>query len=272
MSKSFTLIVCTYMRPNALLKLLESVHNQTVYPNDILIVDGSTNGDTQKLLNDHPFKNLKYFKVDEKNRGLTKQRNFGISKVDGASEIVCFLDDDIVLTPTYFENLIGTYETHPMALAVGGYITNDVQWEKTDGLQDPSRFYYDGWMRPEPSRFKLRKKLGLNPNAPPGMMPDFSHGRPVSFLPPSGKIYKIEQLMGGTSSYRKKIFEELRFSTYFQGYGLYEDADFSLRLAKHGSVYLNTNAQLAHYHEASEDLISTITEKWYYAMAGMFGK
>lgn len=251
MSKLFTLIVCTYMRPKPLLKLLQSVHKQTLYPHAILIVDGSTNADTEKMLLENKFKHLKYYKVSAQDRGLTKQRNYGIGLVADTSEFICFLDDDIVLTPTYFEHLIGTYKTHPAALAVGGYIANEVQWEQADQLQDPSKFYYDGWMRSEPSRFKLRKKLGLQPKAVPGIMPDFSHGRPVSFLPPSGKVYQIEQLMGGAASYRKNIFEELRFSTYFQGYGLYEDADFSLRLAKLGNIYLNTNAQLAHYHEVS---------------------
>jgi GT2 family glycosyltransferase len=82
-------------------------------------------------------------------------------------------------------------------------------------------------------------------------MPTFSHGRSVSFLPPSGKTYHIEQLMGGVSSYKKEVFKTLKFSTFFEGYGLYEDADFSLRLAKLGKLYVNTKAKLTHHHEAS---------------------
>jgi GT2 family glycosyltransferase len=70
-------------------------------------------------------------------------------------------------------------------------------------------------------------------------------------LPPSGKIYEVEQLMGGVSSFRKKVFETLQFSTYFEGYGLYEDADFTLRVAQTGNLYLNTNAKLSHYHNPS---------------------
>jgi GT2 family glycosyltransferase len=73
----------------------------------------------------------------------------------------------------------------------------------------------------------------------------------VGFLPPSGKTYEVEMLMGGVSSFRKKVFDSLHFSTYFEGYGLYEDADFTLRVAKIGKLYLNTAAQLHHYHDAS---------------------
>lgn len=248
---NFTLIVCTYMRPKPLLTLLQSVAKQIVYPNDILIIDGSTNNDTETILKENAFKNLKYFKVDAGHRGLTKQRNFGVKEVSTSSEIICFLDDDIVLEPNYFEALIKTYSEKKDALAVGGYIINEVSWTKSDHKNDPSKFYYDGWMRSEPSRFKMRRKFGLLPDAVPGFMPTFSHGRSISFLPPSGNIYEVEQLMGGVSSYKKDIFNRFDFSSYFEGYGLYEDADFSLRLAKTGKLYVNTNAQLAHYHDGS---------------------
>ncbi|NJX15054.1 glycosyltransferase [Tamlana crocina] len=252
MPKPFTLIVCTYMRPKPLLNLLESVNQQTLYPNEILIVDGSTNNETETIIKKNAFKNLNYFKVEEQGRGLTKQRNFGIKKVSPDSEIICFLDDDTVLEKSYFENLIGTYEQKQEALAVGGYISNEVNWEKADGNQsNPNKFYFDGWMREEPSRFKLRRKFGLQPDTLPGFLPSFGHGRSIGFFPPSGKIYEVEQIMGGVSSYKKEVFQKFHFSTYFEGYGLYEDADFSLRVAKIGKLYLNTAAQLGHYHNES---------------------
>jgi len=53
------------------------------------------------------------------------------------------------------------------------------------------------------------------------------------------------------SSFRKEVFDRFSFSEYFEGYGLYEDADFTLRLAKTGNLYLNTAAQLHHYHDDS---------------------
>jgi hypothetical protein len=38
------------MRANPLLQLLQSVRSQTIYPDEILIVDGSTNLLTQQML------------------------------------------------------------------------------------------------------------------------------------------------------------------------------------------------------------------------------
>ncbi|XMO86558.1 glycosyltransferase family 2 protein [Algibacter sp. AS12] len=248
---NFSLIICTYMRDEALLQLLQSVKEQTCYPNEIIIIDGSTNDKTKQVLKQNYFENLKYHKVKATERGLTKQRNYGINLVAQSSDIICFLDDDIVLTPYYFKNLIETYRNYPDALAVGGYIINEVDWKQGKETKNINKFYFDGWLRSEPSRFKLRRKFGLAPDTPPAFLPTFAHGRSVGFLPPSGKTYKVEQIMGGVASYKKDIFKALTFSTYFEGYGLYEDTDFSLRLAKRGNLYVNTSAQLSHFHDNS---------------------
>lgn len=241
------------MRPKPVDDLLVSVQKQTIYPNQILIIDGSHNTLTQDLLQERSYKNLEYFLVDNTHRGLTKQRNYGISCVSEDSEIVCFLDDDTILEPNYFEEILKVYRLYPEALGVGGYIFNENNWafvgeDYLPGIKD---YFYDGWKKQEDSRFVLRKYLGLDSNTRPGFLPEFSHGRSIGFLPPSGKIYPVEQLMGGVSSFRKSVFKRFQFSTYFEGYGLYEDADFTLRLSKEGKLYLNTAAQLAHYHDSS---------------------
>ena len=241
------------MRSKALVELLNSVKIQSKYPDEIIIIDGSTNLETKIVLENQFIKNANYFLVSDENRGLTKQRNFGINKVSQNSNIVCFLDDDTILNFDYFEKLISTYINFPNALGVGGYIINEVNWKKAtlDYKLKITDYFYDGWIRKEGSRFIIRKILGLDSNLPPCFLPKFSHGRSVSFLPPTNKIYEVEQFMGGVSSFNKKVFNTIKFSTFFEGYGLYEDADFTLRLSKIGKLYVNTNAKLSHYHDDS---------------------
>jgi GT2 family glycosyltransferase len=79
-------------------------------------------------------------------------------------------------------------------------------------------------------------------------MPAYSHGRSIGHIPPSNKVYPVEFFMGGVASYKKEVVDKIQFSTYFEGYGLYEDLDFCLRVAKLGNLYVNTAAQLAHHH------------------------
>jgi len=77
----FSLIICTYMRPESVLQLLRSVQVQTLYPNEILIIDGSTNQETALVFKENQFSNLHYFEVPPEHRGLTKQINYGIERV-----------------------------------------------------------------------------------------------------------------------------------------------------------------------------------------------
>jgi len=250
--KNFSLIICTYQRPKALLNLLNSVLGQSFYPKQILIIDGSLNDETKSALQINNYPNIEYFKVTPENRGLTRQRNFGISKIKIDVEVICFLDDDIILTSNYFENLINTYNINFEAIGVGGFIENEISWTKALNKKTlDNEFEYDGWIRKLGSRNLLRKKFGLLSKEPPGIMPEFSNGLSISFLPPSGKIYPVEFFMGGVSSYRKELFESLEFSSYFEGYGLYEDLDFCIRASKKGQLYVNTAAVLYHHHDDS---------------------
>ncbi len=239
------------MRPEALSRLLDSVMTQTQVPNQILIIDGSVNQSTALRFRESDIPQLQYHQVPPEYRGLTKQRNYGIEKVTDDIDIVAFLDDDTILSTHYFEQLLDTYTKYPKAFGVGGYITNEVAWERVnqEKQDDFDHFYFDGYRRKESSRYKLRRRLGLTQNTPPAVYPTFGHGRSVSFLPPSGKIYKVDQLMGGVSSFPIAVLREHKFSEYFEGYGLYEDADFTLRLSKIGDLYVNTAAQLEHHHE-----------------------
>ena len=248
-----SLIICTYMRPHALLQLLRSVQLQSVFPDEILIIDGSLNQETEWMITENKIKNLQYFLVSENFRGLTKQRNFGLDKVAPISSVIAFLDDDTELTPNYFEELINTFADNPEISGVGGIAINENSWCLTEPNKkyDPNRYFqFDGFVYKEGQRNVMRNYLGLQSNLGPGKMPDYSHGKTCGF-PLNGKTYEVDLLIGMSFAFRKKVFDSLRFSTYFEGYGLYEDADFSIRALKFGKNVINTKVQLSHYHHPS---------------------
>lgn len=249
----FSLIICTYMRPKSLLQLLRSVQLQTLYPDEILIIDGSSNTETEAVINENQFGNLHYFSVPENFRGLTKQRNFGLDKVPLSSTVIAFLDDDTELTSNYFEELIKTFADNPEISGVGGVAINENGWRLTEPNKkyDPNRYFqFEGFVYKEGQRNVMRNYLGLQSNLGPGRMPDYSHGKTCGF-PLNGKTYEVDLLIGMSFAFRKKVFDSLRFSTYFEGYGLYEDADFSIRALQFGKNVINTKVQLSHYHHPS---------------------
>ena len=59
----FSLIICTYKRPKPIISLLDSVVLQTVYPNQIIIVDGSVDDETADSIKSSTYDNLVYYKA-----------------------------------------------------------------------------------------------------------------------------------------------------------------------------------------------------------------
>jgi GT2 family glycosyltransferase len=240
------------MRSAALLRLLESVKLQSYYPDEILIIDGSVDNTTKDQLILGSFENMQYFLVDEHTRGLTKQRNFGIQKVGTDIDIVGFLDDDTVLENTYVENILNAFQNNPDAIGVGGVAINENKWKTNDvGVITSNKYYtFEEFYIKESARNYVRNIFGLGSDQLPGVMPEFSHGRTFSY-PLTGKDYPVDLIVGMSMNFKKSVFDHIRFSTFFEGYGLYEDADFSLRALRYGQNYIATSAQLAHLHDSA---------------------
>jgi len=245
-----TLIICTYQRPEPILRLLKSVCAQTQLPQEILIIDGSPDNETSAVIENFSLSNklngLRYTHVDPQYRGLTRQRNIGIQQARG--DIVAFLDDDTILDKNYFTELLACFARHPGAVGVGGLIINEAQWLPVEQSKpNLSKFRWNNWERRDDLRWRLRKTLRLDSPLSPGWMPPFGHGRPSSY-PPDGNDYPVEFIIGASFAWKQVIFTKIQFSNYFEGYGLYEDLDFSIQASKLGEIYVCTRAQLEHHH------------------------
>ncbi len=242
-----SLIICTYRRPAALARLLRSISGQTRPPDEVLIADGSEDVETEDVVKSlHSVQtSLRYYRVPPEERGLTRQRNYGIARTD--TPIIAFLDDDTVPEPDYFEQLLACFDRHPEAAGVSGYIVGG-GWRRALAASAGWSVYRLGdWERAEDLRLRARKLLRLVSDLPPGRIPPFGHGR--SSLPPDGQDHQVDCVMGGASAWRRAVLDQVRFSPFFEGYGLYEDLDFSLRASRLGPLWVCTSARLAHLHD-----------------------
>jgi GT2 family glycosyltransferase len=98
---------------------LLSVHNQTVKPAEILLVDDHSSAENRaKLLE---LSNLATILTTPTNLGPSRARNLGAEKAQG--EWIAFLDDDDCFLPDKLERQIAYLEAHPSVQALGGGLT-----------------------------------------------------------------------------------------------------------------------------------------------------
>ena len=120
MTKSFahenslplSVIICTYNRADLLNMSLESLTRQTLSKDKfevILIDDGSSDHTKDVSSAFHSVLPLKYFY--QNNAGLASARNHGIFAARG--EILLFLDDDDIATPSLIEEHMKTHQKYP---------------------------------------------------------------------------------------------------------------------------------------------------------------
>ena len=99
-SLSLSIIIATKDRLDHLRNCAASILKQTVLPDEVIIVDGSTQSDlrvsVEQLFANASHTTLKYFKT---NPWLTAQNNLGARESRG--ELLTFLDDDTVLDERY---------------------------------------------------------------------------------------------------------------------------------------------------------------------------
>ena len=247
-----SLIICTYRRPKSILSLLESIKGQSLLPDELLIIDASEDNQTRIAIQQTELVGLRYIQVGINHRGLTKQRNFGLAHINQSHDIVAFVDDDVILAKDYFHELNKGFLERKEIIGFGGIATNENKWHKVESKifrTDKHEIIIDGHVYRLSLRNRVRNILGLLSHLPPGRMPNYSHGKTCGF-PLTGKIYPVDLLVGMSMAFRFKAIEEIKFSNYFDGYGLYEDADFSIRAGHIGPLAINTKVLLEHHHAA----------------------
>lgn len=97
-----SVIIPTYNREKLLVKSLESVLNQTVKAEEIIIIDDGSTDNTKEIVNNYNNHTIKY--IFQENKGVSNARNHGIRIA--TNEWLCFLDSDDIWEENKLEKQI----------------------------------------------------------------------------------------------------------------------------------------------------------------------
>jgi hypothetical protein len=151
----FSVVINTYNRAASLRSTLHSLSQQTYSEFEVVVVNGPSTDSTDQVLAEFDG-HIKVLDCPE--RRLAVSRNLGITAAAG--EVVAFIDDDSLATPTWLEELAAAFD-HPSVGAVGGLVYDP------SGVQ--LQYRYAACQRNGSPVYKVEPPLDqyLHPNADP---------------------------------------------------------------------------------------------------------
>jgi glycosyltransferase involved in cell wall biosynthesis len=226
-------VIPTYHRPDDLRKCIASMLEQTVRPDEIIVVD---DGDLDEvpLVRECREAGMRVVYVDKDRPGLAESRNIGAERSTG--DIVFYFDDDVVLEPDYFQRMLEVYRADPghEVGGVGGAVINTKPLTAARKL----RWAYD-------------YLFGISGTCEGRLLRSgFCTDLDTTPFPPRG-IVEVDFLSGGVCSYRREVLERFRFTPGFREVARGEDKEFSLHVSRHYRLLQHPGARLYHYPSPS---------------------
>ena len=219
----FSIVIPTKNRPEELRKIFASLMIQTKLPDQIIVIDQSSD---DKIIKNELKRVLKKKEIEfnylcnNKIKGLVEAKFYSLNYCK--YEIISFFDDDIVLQSDYIEKIDFTFEKYPEVIGANGVILN---MPKKNYLQ---RLF-----------FKITH-VGI-----------FSDNRyeVVNSINKKTKPFLVNTLSGGLSSWRKEVLKQVDFDVK-NHFHSYEDKEFSIRINKKypNGMYIIPQAKLNHFH------------------------
>jgi GT2 family glycosyltransferase len=230
---SVAVAIPTKHRPNDLAETLRSVLAQNLLPQRIIVIDQSTDQESQRL-SAALFERMRGARTervlfdyvrDPRLSGLTAARNRALKLV--REEIVLFLDDDVTLEPDFLKEVVRVYSHSPEAAGVSGIITN----------------YHPP---PFPARVWLRA-FTLGPFWD-DRQPVYWGSRRLRERAP----LRVSRLGGGLMSFRMAAIQGIWFDENLRGPCVGEDVEFSARLGRDAVLLIAPGARLIHRQSSAE--------------------
>jgi glycosyltransferase involved in cell wall biosynthesis len=218
-----TVVIPTRNRPADLTNAIKSLCYQSRLPDELIVVDQSVDDLSIRIVKSliAPLKKIKLLYIHDSNIfGLVEAKRVAVKNASG--QIIFFLEDDIVLEADYIRQIELGFLKQPNMIGCCGVITNP---PKVGFLY---KFLFKIFHR---GIFK-DKRIEV-------------HGNFSGF---NNNLKQSNMLSGGVSAWRREVFDNVEFDVA-NGFHMFEDIDFSTRVARHfgNRLFINPNARLAHY-------------------------
>jgi glycosyltransferase involved in cell wall biosynthesis len=213
-----SVVTPTLHRPDEVSELLKTLSQQALLPFEVIIVDGSSPpvNATEKVVGSlsptlpFPCRHIRHA------RGTAIQRNAGIDAATG--QYIALIDDDIRLEAGFFGAIMAVFleDKDKKVGGVVGYRANK---------------YFDPTTA---ERWRWYLRLKLLTTYEPGRY-DFESGYPINVYlqKPFNGVRGVDFMTTACAVWRREVFDSgLRFDPFFSGYGILEDAHFSLRAGR----------------------------------------
>ena len=225
MGQRISVIIPTKGRPEHLPFLLRSLSGQSRQVDEVIVIDDSNHDDfllNDEMLSSFAAANPRVTVSHSRGRGvgLTDARNQGLDISTG--DVISFLDDDVVLEPEYYENLMRAMEKDDVAGATGA-VTNF-----------PESLFWSLFCR----AFFLSNHSRVR-----GYM--MSSGYPC-FIFNSEVQRKVEVMSGCNMNFRRDVLSKDRFDDRLRGYSYMEDSDLSYRISRENRLLFEPGCRLVH--------------------------
>jgi GT2 family glycosyltransferase len=210
-----SVVTPTLRRSQEVSELLQNLKAQTLPVFEFILVDGAPEGEeATREVAEREFAQAGFpCRYIRHGGGTAIQRNVGVEAAHG--ELIALIDDDIRLEPDFFKEMALVFANDHLK-KVGGVV----------GCRTNEHFNSENR-----GRWRWYQRLGLLSTYEPGRY-DFKAGYPINanIQPPFTGVREVDFMTTACAVWRRQVFESgLTFDPFFRGYGVLEDAHFSLR-------------------------------------------
>lgn len=217
-----TAVIPTKNRPLDLPHAVTSILSQSRIPDELVIIDQSDDSQSKGAIDsvwlEHSLIKLIYIH-DTTITGLVDAKRYALSYATG--DIVCFLEDDVVLENDYIEQIEKGFIGEPKMVGCCGVITNPPSYPRG------YKFFFHVFHR--------------------GIFRDKRVGNFDKCVGSNNALIISDKLSGGVSAWKKEVFLQVKFDVE-NDFFMLEDMEFSTRVNEKypSQLYINSNARLAH--------------------------